>query len=622
MKKTSKRAGSFQQGTLRDSMPDRRHFIRKASLGAGGLLFLPSRSLFAANGQNILWTRKDGRFTGVACAGRPMHDGPEWVRASCRPVGGDGGANPLAVSVRQLLRDSGAGEGEDVLEIVLTVRNPLPTPLRAQVEFSVSARPWTRIENQRAYVPLTAAGLSGDPRFAALGVNTFLKDCDHPVGAGEFTAHYLEPMASHAEDRTTRALLLAPVVDVFEPGQAWRVAMFMESHQPARFRHTTGVWNAGRELTVGPGAEEVLRFWLMVHAGDASTPWRAFHRFAHREDYQVPEWVHGFRVHYFDFLSSAKGQGARRGDGYDADAAHFREFSVGLGTQHGYYPAIGDYLHPDRKEWQAMRGDKAGPAAMSINTLRARIRATRAAGARAGVYLHPVLFDDASPIFEKLRDCVQVDAAGKPMRFSWQGPDTAGCNWRASLAAPAWREHLLQQAQWIMEVLKPDAIVMDETFAGLGIDYHPDRAGPCGPAAIGFYRALRKLVRSFGDDKAFFTSDCSMSPFVLWADGECGDHAYSTLLGHPLYAREPARYLAALGGKPWRPCAWHFTQMWDAQMRLARQVGAGIGVSNGWLEYSGLGGIPAVTREKILQDIASLTPATSRCIPQDPKRGE
>ena len=109
-----------------------------------------------------------------------------------------------------------------------------------------------------------------------------------------------------------------------------------------------------------------------------------------------------------------------------------------------------------------------------------------------------------------------------------------------------------------MEILDPDAIVMDETFAGLGYDYHPDRYGATSPHAIQFYKAIRSVIKSFGNDKAFFSSDCSMSPFVLWADGECGDHAYPGLLGHPLYTQEPVRYLAALGNKPWRPCAWHF----------------------------------------------------------------
>ena len=192
------------------------------------------------------------------------------------------------------------------------------------------------------------------------------------------------------------------------------------------------------------------------------------------------------------------------------------------------------------------------------------------------------------------------------MEFGWAGPDVAGKTWRASLASPEWREHLLQQARWIMEILNPDAIVVDETFAGLGYDYHKDRSGVTSTGAIDFYKRLRALVHSFGPDKAFLTSDCSMSPFVLWADGEAGDHTYPTLAGHPLYAQEPVRYLAVLGEKPWRPCAWNFRSMWTTQMKLARQVGAGVGVSNGWEEYTGLSHLPPEADRKIKADIDTL----------------
>ena len=74
----------------------------------------------------------------------------------------------------------------------------------------------------------------------------------------------------------------------------------------------------------------------------------------------------------------------------------------------------------------------------------------------------------------------------------------------------------------------------------------------------------------------------------------------------PLYRQSPVRYLAALGDKPWRPCAWHFRHMWKQQMALARQVGSGVGVSNGWIEYSGLHGLPAAERERMIAGIESL----------------
>jgi hypothetical protein len=528
----------------------------------------------------------------------------------------------LRIELRHQLRDSGHGVREDLLEAVLTVRNASDRPQRVEIGFGTSLRPGGAGGAQQVYLPLSAAGLFGDGRFAALGVRGFLKDCNQPVAAGEFACHYLEPMASQPAERETRALLLAPVVDVFDSRQPWRVALFTPSDEPARFSAVTRTplfggpggadkagqttWRASRCVTVAAGSAHTQRCWLLLHEGDAAVAWRAFQQFAHREEFDVPGWVREMKVHYYDFLSSAEGGEGRRGDGYEGDLPRFREFRVGLATQHGYYPAIGDFIQPDRKTWQAMRGDKRGAAAMSFGKMRARIQATRAAGAKAAIYMHAALFDDAAPCFDRLRECVQVDASGQRMDFGWTGPDTAGKTWRASLGSAEWRAHLLQQAGWIMDILRPDAIVMDETFAGLGYDHHAGRTGPTSAGAIDFYRRLRALVRSFGADKAFFTSDCSMSPFVLWADGECGDHAYPGLLGQALYTQAPVRYLAALGGKPWRPCAWHFQQMWPAQMKLARQVGAGVGVSNGWLEYTGLTRLPAETKAAMLADIQTL----------------
>ena len=198
-----------------------------------------------------------------------------------------------------------------------------------------------------------------------------------------------------------------------------------------------------------------LHCWLHVHRGDASVAWGAFHRFAHQEDHPPVDWTREFKVHYYDFLSSAEGKDGRRGDGYDADLPFFRQFRVGLATQHGFYPHLGDYIHPDRQSWPAMPSDKHGPASMSLEMMRARIRATRRAGAKAAIYLHPVLFDDAGPLFPAMRDCVLQDEKGAMVRYPWQGPDTQGKNWLASLASARWREHLLQQAQWIMEILSP-----------------------------------------------------------------------------------------------------------------------------------------------------------------------
>jgi len=51
-----------------------------------------------------------------------------------------------------------------------------------------------------------------------------------------------------------------------------------------------------------------------------------------------------------------------------------------------------------------------------------------------------------------------------------------------------------------MDILQPDAICMDETFAGIGYDDAPDRTGPLSPYAIRFFQDMRALIRSFGED--------------------------------------------------------------------------------------------------------------------------
>ena len=595
-----------------------------SSIAASGAASVPLAIFAQPHGKAIRWTRHDptGLFSAVACEGRYLHvlnenagllgavvhaAGEESVRLGTTRAAVRFG--PLEVALHHDVLDSGAGE--DLLAGELRIRNPSDRPQVVEAAFLSSLQPGADLTRQHLHVPLSAAGGFRDPRFNALGVDRFLEECEQPVGAGDFACHYLEPMASFPQERTTRALLLAPVLDVFHPSVPWRVALFAESDQPTRFRFTDDheggrVWEVGRTLTIPAGGSRTLRCWLHVHTGDAASAWRVFHRFGHHEDHPAVAWTNGFRVHYYDFLSSAAGENGRRGDGYEADLKHFREFRVGMATQHGYFPHLGDYIHPDRKTWQAMRGDKRGPAEMSLERMRERIRSTRAAGARAAIYLHPVLLDDACPLFERLRDGVMIDEGGAAVRFPWQGPDTEGTNWRASLASPAWREHLLQQARWIMELLDPDAIVVDETFAGLGYDHHPDRAGPMSGGAIDFYRKLRSLVRSFGTERAVFSSDCSMAPFVFWFDGECGDHAYEGLLGRASYTRPPVRYLAALGDKPWRPCAWHSQRMWKEQMKLARQVGSGVGLSNGWMEYTGLANLPAKMRSAMLADIQQL----------------
>jgi hypothetical protein len=175
-----------------------------------------------------------------------------------------------------------------------------------------------------------------------------------------------------------------------------------------------------------------------------------------------------------------------------------------------------------------------------------------------------------------------------------------------SMASPDWRNHLLQQAEWIMEILDPDGIVLDESFTGLGYDYRSGKPEAMSPGMITFLIELKKIVSSRGSDRALFSSDCSLGSFILWCDAEGGDHAYDSLLGHELYREPPTRFLSALGEKAWIPCNWQQCRFWDAQTQLAREIGSGIGVSNGWIEYCGLAGLPEAMRDKMIRDINSL----------------
>ena len=613
---------------------NRREFAFRAGFAAVGVVttaprVIANHTLSTGIVRRIRWTAAGGSrlFSTVSCDGESMVDGPNgkllagecrlWNEASGRTAGltpeqPSAVHGPLRIKLGHELRNSGGGLGEDVLEATLTVRNVSDRPQQIEAAFVTSASPSPHITDQHLYLPLNAAGLSGDNRFKELVVKEFLKDCDQVIDSPEFQCHYLEPQASYPNEVLTKALLLAPVVDIKQHLKPWHVVLFTPSDQPVRFRSTIGsdkrrIWQVGQVVTVSADGIIQQRCWLMVHRGDAATAWRAFHRFGHRERHPSISWVRDFKVHYYDFLSSAAGKNGHRGDGYDAAVPWFKSFHVGLATQHGYYPCMGDHILPDRRSWLAMQGDKQGPVEMSIDTIKARIKATRKAGARAAIYMHLTAMDDSSQAFySRLASGRRIGPNGEPMKFGWNGPDVKGGLWWMSVASPEWRAHLLQQAGWILDILKPDAICMDETFAGIGYDQTCGRRSPISPHSISFFKELHSLVRSFGQDKALFTSDCSMSGFSLWADGEVGDHAYPGSLGNPLYRQEPVRYLAVLGDKPWRPCAWHFRYMWKLQMALAHQVGSGVGVSNGWIEYSGLHDLPDEERQRLIRDIETL----------------
>ena len=219
------------------------------------------------------------------------------------------------------------------------------------------------------------------------------------------------------------------------------------------------------------------------------------------------------------------------------------------------------------------------------------------------------LFDEGSPLYAQMKDSIVLDPEGKMMNFGWQGPDTVKRTWKMSVASPAWRNHLLKQAQWIMELLDPDAIVIDETFASLGYDHHPQRQGPLSPGGIELIRKMRALVRSFGPNKALLVSD------IL--DIEHGDVGRCRRR-RPRLSRDtrpstlPAKSDAIPSRSGWQavaPCAWYFQKMWPLQIELARAVGAGVGVSNGWLEYTGLARFPDTIRRNMIRDIESLRKA-------------
>lgn len=531
--------------------------------------------------------------------------GMETILSCERPTGVCG---PVQFSLGHELHRSAGDSREDLLEATLTLHNRGDRPCEVLIGFLTGVRPCRNPNDQQVYVPLSASAL-GDP---ADDSRKRLKDCHQAIGPEGFLCHYLEPRSSDPQQTTTRAAMLVPVVDIFADEGLCRVALFGSSVEPMFFQALQGAtskaWRSGRRLSLKPGETQRARAFLLLHTGDAAQAWQVFRRFGHQEDFPALAWPREVRVHYYDFLSAAEANGPR-GGGYDADARHFAEFHVGMATQHGYYLSYGDFIHPDRKEWMAMPTDAAGPVRMSFEKVKARVDATRRAGVHPAIYLHYSILDEGSPLFDQMRDSILVNAEGKPTLFGWEGPDVIKTTWRMSHAAPQWRDHLVQQAQWIMEFFNPDAIVLDETFTASGWDHHPTHGGPLSPGGIDLMRRLRAVVRSFGADKALFASDCSMGNLCLWGDGEGGDHCYDRLLGHELYRKPPIRYMAALGDKAWLPCAWLCNTLWPAQVDLARKVGAAVSLTNGWGDSLGLTRLPQETRQQMLRDIATLVQA-------------
>lgn len=524
-------------------------------------------------------------------------------------------ANPMSVfrDLRVELNHvaPSGNEPDGLLRGKLTISNLSASPVSLVAAVCTGLRPSRSTCLEQVHLPLTSQGYVQHPAQACLGTKqNFTSLIKGPWPAVRIVAHYLEPLRSEPRQLTTENPLLIPLFTQLNPNAEAAVSMFASPELPwAAIREGNeqgeSHWRLQTRIRVNPGESQTLEVFLAVHEPDPQVAWALFHRFAaSAEPAEVP-WLKAAKVHYFDFFSPERPE-EPRGGGFVSDAKFFDAFGVGLATQHGYYPHWGDYIHPDRKTWRAMPADVHGGMQMSIEEMRSRIQLARRHGGRAGVYLHLVGFDDASPLWGRLREACRVEPDGMRLPFGWKGPDVFGTSRFMSISNPLWSGHLLEQARWIFELLNPDAIVVDESFAGIGYDYAKGYAEPASPSAIQFFRDLRALARSFGGDKAILTSDCGLSGFVLWADGEGGDHAYDAFLGHEEYRKEPVRYLAALGKKRWLPCAWLWQEFWEAQLDLARKTGAGIGVANGWLDFSGLAGLPAAVRERYIGQIKSL----------------
>jgi hypothetical protein len=501
-----------------------------------------------------------------------------------------------------------------ILRARLTITNDSSVELSLVAGFETGLRPSLSTCLEQLYFPLTALGSCPHPALAQFGENHQVESLRPTPGPGErIAAHYLEPLGSEPRQLTTKIPLLIPLITQLNPQAPAAVSLFASPELPwAAIREGSeqgeSFWRLQTRVRLEPGSSCTLEVFLAVHEPEPAAAWPLFHRHAAPADPAPVGWLQHAKVHYFDFLSPEASDGPR-GRGFFADAEHFDAFGVGLATQHGYYPYWGDYIHPNRPLWRGMPADVHGGFEMSLDEMRARIALARRHGGRAGVYIHLVGFDDASPLWAQLRQGCRIGEEGNPVPFVWKGPDVFGDSRFMSISSSIWSKHLLEQARWIFELLDPDAIVVDETFGGLGYDYISGSAQPSSPSAIQFFKDLRALARSFGPDKAILTSDCGLSSFVLWADGEGGDHAYPTLLGHEEYRREPVRYIAALGSKRWLPCAWLWQGLWKDQLDLARKTGAGIGVANGWLDYAGLAGLSPAARESYLDDLTNLRAA-------------
>ncbi len=358
---------------------ERRNFIAMTGTGLLGTSLLPN-SVFgiSSSKSKIRWVKngENKLFSQVICEEEPfvrnsasavldakcslVDQGKRYLEIKLKPGNESIKGEQIEARLTHQLHKTPFGQGEDLLEATLVVRNPGNAVKHVDISFITGVQSSDQYDNLQIYIPISAAGLFKDDRHASIGSLDFFTDCDHKVGRESFECNYLEPMAANPSKRKTKALLLAPVVDTYYPQTTWRVSMFTEAEYPCEFKSTPDnqnnpQWSAGRQITLNPGEEKTLLCFLLIHQGDTSVAWNTFQAFGYKDSATVPDWLRKVKVHYYDFLSSANGEQGHRGDGYESDLPYFKEYHVGMATQHGYYP-----LH--RRFYSAIEKKMAGNA--------------------------------------------------------------------------------------------------------------------------------------------------------------------------------------------------------------------------------------------------------------------
>ena len=495
----------------------RRDFIIGSGLLTGGVLAATSAAQrWAAAAEplstslRLTWTRdaESRLFTAARCDGDPLvrRGWPGLLDGFCRLV--DEAAEQAAhlvstrstavhgrlrAELRHRLRQSGQGRGEDLLEARLSLVNTSDKTQTAIIGFTTSVQPSPDWARQSIFIPLSAT--IDHPAMGQL-CSAAHKQADYAVGQRKFVAHYLEPLASDPDVRVPVAPLLVPVLDIYHANTTQHVSLMTPSGQPRRFAtlHDGSQclgWSVQTIVTLAPGQEFTDRCFLLIHNGDAARAWSVFHGVAHHEDWPAVDWLVGARVHYFDFLSAANPAG-RRGDGYEAAIPHFREFHVGLATQHGYYRGYGDYIHPDEPAWLAMPKDRRGSVPISLDKIGARLKAAHQSGAKAAIYMHLTAMDDSSErFFPTLRLARLIGRDGQPVKYPWDGPDVKGQLWQMSMAAPSGGAPV---AAGTLDHGDSSArrYCRRRDVHGFGIRRAPEPQGPLSRHSIDFFKQLRR----------------------------------------------------------------------------------------------------------------------------------